>query len=54
MIVFPEHIQAVNYKVPQLTLRKNLNEYLSRDEKVFKSNKIKPELGKTVRYKNAL
>lgn len=51
-IIFPEYIEAINNKVTQLTLRKNLNEYLSHDENIFKSNEIKPGVGKTVRHKN--
>ena len=49
---FPEAIQTVNNIVTQLTLRKNLDEYLAHDENVFNSNIIKPILAKTVRYKN--
>ena len=49
---FPDEIQTINNTVTQLTLRKNLNEYLSHDENVFNSNIIKPVLEKTVRYKN--
>ena len=49
---FPEDIKTINNKITQLTLKKNLNEYLSHDDKVFKSNQIEPEVGKTVRYKN--
>ncbi len=48
--VFPKEIEAINHKVTQLTLKKNLNEFLSHDESVFRSNFI--EHGKTVRYKN--
>ncbi len=50
---FPENIKTLNNKVTQLTLQKNLNEYLSHDEKIFKSNETEPEIGKTVRYKNS-
>ena len=49
---FPEAVQTVNNIVTQLTIRKNLNEYLAHDENVFNSNIIKPILAKTVRYKN--
>ena len=49
---FPEAIQTVNNVVTQLTIRKNLDEYLAHDENVFNSNIIKPFLAKTVRYKN--
>ena len=49
---FPEDIKTINNKITQLTLKKNLDEYLSHDDKVFKSNQIEPEVGKTVRYKN--
>lgn len=49
--VFPEDIEAINHKVTQLTIKKNLDEYLSHDESVFSSNII--ECGKTVRYKNS-
>ena len=50
---FPEYIEAVNNKVTQLTLKKNLDEYLSHDECKFKSNEIEIKIGKTVRFKNA-
>ena len=51
-IEFPEAIQTVNNVVTQLTIRKNLDEYLAHDENEFNSNIIKPILAKTVRYKN--
>lgn len=52
VIEFPEAIQTVNNVVTQLTIRKNLDEYLAHDESEFNSNIIKPILAKTVRYKN--
>ena len=52
VIEFPEVIQTVNKKVTQLTLKKNLDEYLSHDEKVFNSNEKIPGIGKTVRLRN--
>ena len=51
-IAFPEVIQTANNKVTQLTLRKNLDEYLSHNEDVFKSNEKIPGIGKAVRLKN--
>ena len=51
-ITFPEHIKTVNNKVTQLTLRKNLDEYLSHDQSIFKSNETEIKAGKTVRLKN--
>ena len=49
---FPEYIEAVDNKVTRLTLKKNLDEYLSHDECKFKSNEIEIKTGKTVRFKN--
>lgn len=51
-IEFPEAVQTVNRRVTQLTLRKNLDEYLSHNEKVFKSNDKIPGIGKAVRLRN--
>ena len=48
--LFPENIRNNNKKVTQLTIKKNLDEYLSHDESTFRSNVI--EHGRTVRYKN--
>ena len=47
---FPKEVRNINHKVVQLTLKKNLDEYLSHDESRFRSNVT--EHGKTVRYKN--
>lgn len=49
---FSEDIKTINSIITQLTIKKNLNEYLSHDEKIFNSNIIEYESGKTVRYKN--
>ena len=49
-VVFSKNIRNINNKVTQLTLNKNLDEYLSHDENIFKSNTT--SYGMTVRYKN--
>ena len=51
-VTFPDNIKTINNKVTQLTIKKNLSSYLSHDECTFESNEIKPEIGKTLRYKN--
>lgn len=48
----PKEFNNINNIVTQLTLRKNLDEYLSHDENRFETNEIKHQVGKTVRYKN--
>ncbi len=49
---FPENIQKVNNIVTQLTIKKNLDAYLSHNENTFESDIIEPIIGKTVRLRN--
>ena len=49
---FPRDIETIDNIITQLTIKKNLDAYLSHDEHKFNSNRIKPKIGKTVRNMN--
>ena len=51
--VFPEDIWNIDNNVTQLTLKKNLDAYLSHSRERFCANIIKPRNGKAVRYNNS-
>ena len=51
-VEIPSKFKHIDNKITQLTIKKNLMNYLSHDEELFCENIIKYKHGRTVRYKN--